>query len=110
MDAYDIRFMKETKGIDALELAKEISKLPDGNFNIAFFPYNSIKGEAKTELRVIEKCKVRTQLPEDQFYRDSDNYFLFSDKDGKPKTCSKVLIRFIAFSSDNYQMRKVKWT
>lgn len=102
--------MKEMRGIDALELAKEISKLPDGKFNIAFFPYNSTKGEAKPELRVIKECKVRTQLPEDQFSRDSDNFFLFSDKDGNPKTCYRILIRFIAFSSDNYQMRKVNWT
>jgi hypothetical protein len=102
--------MKEMKGIQALELAKEISKLPDGKFNIAFYPYNSTKGRASTTLRIIKECKVRTQLPEDQFSRDSDNYFLFSDKDGKPKTCYCVLIRFIAFSSDNYQMRKVIWT
>lgn len=102
--------MKEMKGIDALNLAKEISKLPDGNFNVAFFPYNSTKSKADTTLRVIENCKVRTQLPEDQFYRDSDNYFLFSDKDGNPKTSHCILIRFIAFSSDNYQMRKVIWT
>ena len=106
----DIRIMKEMRGIDALEFAKEISKLPDGKFNIAFFPYNSSKERAVTELRVIEECKVRTQLPEDQFSRDSENYFLFSDKDGKPKTCYRILIRFIAFSSDNYTMRKVNWT
>ena len=102
--------MKEMRGIDALELAKEISKLPDGMFNIAFYPYNSTKGVAKTTLRVIEQCKVRTQLPEDQFSRDSDNYFLFTDKDGKHKTCYRILIRFIAYSSDSYTMRKVNWT
>ena len=102
--------MKEMRGIDALELAKEISKLPDGKFNIAFFPYNSTKSEAKPKLRVIEECKVRTQLPEDQFSRDSENFFLFIDKDGNPKTCYRILIRFIAFSSDNYTMRKVNWT
>ena len=102
--------MKEIKGIDALTLAKEISKLPDGRFNIAFFPYNSIKREASAELRVINKCKVRTQLPNDQFYRDSDNYFLFEDESGQPKTAHCVLIRFMAYSSDNYQLRKLKWT
>lgn len=102
--------MKQMKGIEALELAKEISKLPDGKFNIAFFPCNLTKGKATTTMRVIEQCKVRTQLPEDQFLRDSDNFFLFQDKDGNPKTCYCVLIRFIAFSSDNYQMRKVTWT
>ncbi len=102
--------MKEIKGIDALNLAKEISKLPDGRFNIVFFPYNTIKGEASTTPRVIERCKVRTQLPEDQFYRDSDNYFLFEDEFGKPKTAHCILIRFMGFSSDNYLMRKLKWT
>lgn len=98
------------KGIDALELAREISKLPDGMFNIAFYPYNSTKGRANAQLRVIEQCKVRTQLPEDQFSRDSENFFLFTDKDGNPKTCYRILIRFIAFSSDNYTMRKLNWT
>ncbi len=102
--------MKEIRGTDAINLAKEISKLPDGKFNIAFFPYNSTKGTATTTLRVIEECKVRTQLPDDQFSRDSENFFLFIDKDGKHKTCYRILIRFIAFSSDNYIMRKVNWT
>lgn len=102
--------MKEIKGIDALNLAKEISKLPDGRFNIIFFPYNSIKREASTTARCIERCKVRTQLPDDQFYRDSDNYFLFEDEAGKQKTAHCILIRFMAFSSDNYQLRKLKWT
>ena len=102
--------MKEIKGIDALSLATEISKLPDGKFTIVFFPYNSTKGVASTTARVIERCKVRTQLPDDRFTRDSDNFFLFEDENGKPKTCYRVLIRFIGFSSDNYQLRKVKWT
>lgn len=102
--------MNEIKGIDALTLAKEISKLPDGRFNIVFFPYNALKREASTEVRVIEHCKARTQLPTDRFHRDSDNYFLFEDKAGAPKTAHCVLIRFIGFSSDNYQLRKLKWT
>ncbi|MGV8094507.1 MAG: hypothetical protein AB2L24_21850 [Mangrovibacterium sp.] len=102
--------MKEIKGIDALRLATEISKLPDGRFTIVFFPYNSTKGEASTTPRVIERCKVRTQLPEDKFSRDSENFFLFEDEKGLPKTCYRILIRFIGFSSDNYQLRKVKWT
>lgn len=102
--------MKEIKGIDALTLAKEISKHPDGRFNIVFFPYNSIKREASIKPRIIDRCKVRTQLPEDQFYRDSDNYFLFEDEAGKPKTAYCILIRFMGFSSDNYQLRKLKWT
>ena len=102
--------MKEIRGIDAINLATEISKLPDGRFTIMFFPYNSTKGKASATLRVIEQCKVRTQLPEDQFQRDSENFFLFQDKVGKQKTCYRILIRFIAFSSDDYTLRKVNWT
>jgi hypothetical protein len=102
--------MKDIKGIDALSLAKEISKLPDGRFKIAFYPYNSTKKQASAELRVIERCNARTQLPQERFTRDSDNYFLFMDADGKHKTCHCVLIRFIGFSNDNYELRKVNWT
>jgi len=101
---------KDIKGIDALKLAKEISKLPDGMFTIVFYPYNSTKGIASTTARKIERCKVRTQLPDDCFSKDSDNFFMFLDEDGKPKTCYRILIRYIGYSSDNYRLRKVKWT
>lgn len=109
MSCFDFWIMNEIRGIDAIELAKEISKLPDGRFTVAFFQFNAKKGEASTQLRIIEDCKVRTQLPEDRFFRDSDNYFLFEDKDGNPKTCYRVLLRFIGFSSNNNELRKVNW-
>ncbi len=96
--------------MDAISLAKEISKLPDGRFTIVFFPYSAATGKASVTPRVVERCKARTQLPKDKFFRDSDNYFLFEDEDGNPKTCYCILIRFIGFSNDNYKLRKVNWT
>ena len=99
--------MKPIKVIDAIRLAKEISKLPDGRFTISFFPCNLTKEVAGDKLRTIEGCKVRTQLSRDRFKYDGDNYFLFEDKDGEPKTCYISLIRYMGFPQDNYQPRKV---
>ena len=108
----DIWYMETStgkiKGTDALSLANEITKL-GGCFTIAFYPYNSTKGRASSTLRTIEGCKFRTQLPQDKFSRDSENFFLFEDADGNPKTCYRILIRFISFPKDNGKLRKVEW-
>jgi hypothetical protein len=39
-------------GIGALQWAKELSKLPNGCFTIAFFPYSRQKGESSEKLVV----------------------------------------------------------
>lgn len=96
-------------GIDAIKLATEISRIPDGDFTIAFFPCSRVKGEASGKLRVIKGCKTRTQLPSDAFDVDSENYFLFQDQDGNPKMCYKILIRYIGFPQDNYKLRKINF-
>ena len=101
--------MNAIHGIDAIRKMQEISKIPDGTFTIAFYPYNRTKGEAGDKLRVIEGCKARTQLPQEQFSIDSDNFFLFQDKDGQPKTCYRVLMRFAGFPEDGFKLRKVLW-
>lgn len=102
--------MNEIEGNKALSLASEISKLPDGMFTIAFFKYNAKKDQASDDLRIIENCKTRKQLPDEVFHRDSENYFLFQDEDGNPKTAYRILIRFIGFSHQNFKLRKVNWT
>lgn len=99
--------MKPIKTIDAIRLAKEVSKIPDGTFTIAFFPYNRSTGVAKAKLRTISGCKVRTQLSQNTFSVDGHNFFVFEDKDGNPKTCYISLIRYMGFPNDNYQLRKV---
>ncbi|MEG1648444.1 MAG: hypothetical protein RR141_00280 [Rikenellaceae bacterium] len=96
------------EGIKALTLASEISKLPDGNFTLVFFAYSRTK-RSEVRLRTIKGCKVRKQLPQDAFDIDSDNYFLFTDGDGNPRTCYRILIRFIAFPHDGYKLRNVEW-
>jgi hypothetical protein len=100
--------MDTIKGIDAIRLAQEVSKLPDGTFNIAFFPCNLQSGEASDKLKVYEGCKTRAQMPEDKWTADGDTYFLFQDKDGNPKTAHRVLVRFIGFPP-TFQLRKVQW-
>lgn len=101
--------MRNIEGIEAIRLAQEVSKLPDGTFKIAFYPCNLATGEASSKLRIMEGCKTRAQLPREQWEADGDAYFLFQDKDGEPKTCHRVLLRFIGFPNDGFQLHKVNW-
>jgi len=57
---------------------------------------------------VRKRCKVRAQLPQDRFQIPSDNYFLFEDDQGNPKTCFRILIRFVGFPPE-YKLIKVNW-
>ncbi len=101
--------MAETiKGIDAIRLAQEVSKVPDGNFTLAFYPYNRVKDEASKKLRVIKECKTRKQMPQDKWEADGDTYFLFQDHRGNPKTSHRILTRFIGFPPD-FELRKIDW-
>lgn len=96
-------------GIDAIRLAREISKLPNGCFTIAFYPYSKTKGKAQSKLIVREGCKYRSQLPQERFQIDSDNLFLFSDDKGEPKMCYRILIRYMGFPHDNFKLHKINW-
>lgn len=100
--------MDEINGTEALRLAKEISQIPGMTFTIAFYSYSRAKSEASAKLTVKEGCTVRKQLPEDRFSIDSENFFLFTDKHGKPKACYKILIRYMGFPQDNFKLRKTK--
>ncbi|MFH0760731.1 MAG: hypothetical protein V2A67_04445 [Bacteroidota bacterium] len=101
--------MNPINGIDAIRKAQEISKVGDGTFTIAFYSYNRTKQEAGDKLKVYEGCKTRTQLPQERFSIDGDNFFLFLDKDGNPKTCYRILIRFMGFPEDGFKLRNVQW-
>lgn len=96
-------------GIDAMQWAREISKLPDGNFKICFFPYSRTRGIAGDKLIVREHCKYRTQLPQDRFSVDAENYFLFTDGNEEPKMCYRILIRYMGFPQDGYKLHKINW-
>jgi hypothetical protein len=85
--------MEIMTGIQALQWARELSKLPDGCFTIVFFPYSRVRGKASAKLSTRKKCRFRAQLPQDRFSIDSDNLFLFTDEKGDPKTCYRILIR-----------------
>jgi hypothetical protein len=101
--------MQTIAGLDALYLTKAVSKIKDGCFTLAFYPYNRTKGLCEAKLRVMEGCKYRSQLPQDAFDVDGDNFFLFTDKDGNPKSCYRILARFIGFPNDNFKLRKINW-
>ena len=53
----------ELNGIDAMQWAREISRVPQGDFTISFFPYSRSQGMAGEQMIVKEHCKYRTQLP-----------------------------------------------
>ena len=101
--------MELINGIDALRWAKEISKLPDGCFTIAFFPYSRKKGVPSYRLKTLSGCKYRAQLPDERFSIDSDNLFLFYDADGIPKCCYRILIRYMGFPQDNFKLKRITW-
>jgi len=100
--------METINGLDAIRLAQEISKVPDGCFTLAFYPYNRTKQIASNKLSIRKGCKTRSQLPQEVFTIDSDNYFCFQDSDGNPKTCYRILWRFIALPPD-FKLRKIEW-
>lgn len=101
--------MEILEGIRALEWAREISKVPEGSFTIAFYPYSSSKRTASNKLRVIEGCKTRKALPNDIFSIGSENFFLFTDSEGNPKTCYRILIRYMGFPNDGFKLHKINW-
>ena len=99
----------EMCGIDALQWAREISKLPEGHFTLCFFPYSRSRGEAGARLVVKERFKWRTQLPGERFAAAGENYLLFPDADGNPKMCYCILVRYISFANDGYKLHKINW-
>ncbi len=99
----------EIDGISAMQWAREISKLPEGDFTLCFFPYSRSQGMAGDTLTVKKHCKYRTQLPQDRFSVDAENYFLFEDEDGNPKMCYRILIRYMGFPNDGYKLHKINW-
>lgn len=99
----------EMTGIEAMQWAREISKLPDGYFTLCFFSYSRSRGVSDNRLTVKEHCKCRMQLPADRFSVDSENYFLFTDEDGEPRMCYRFLIRYMGFPQDGYKLHKINW-
>lgn len=86
---------------EAFRIAKEISQVPDWTFTIAFYPYSRAKGITSNQLTIKEGCTWRKQLPSDKFSIDADNYFLFTDGEGNPRMCYRVLVRFMIFPDTN---------
>ena len=99
----------ELNGIEAIQWAREISRVPQGDFIICFFPYSRSQGMAGEQMVVKERCKYRTQLPEECFNVDSKNFFLFEDQEGNPKMCYRILIRYMGFPQDGYKLHKINW-
>ena len=48
-------------------------------------------------------------MPDEKVLVAGDNLFLYTDKDGQPRQCYRILIRFMAFPNDGYKMHKIDW-
>ena len=99
----------EIGGLHALQLARELSKVPGMTFTLAFFQYSRTKQLASDKLETKKGCTVRKQLPADQFSIDSENLFLFTDGDNHPRMCYRYLMRYIGFPQDNFKLHKINW-
>lgn len=99
----------EIDGISAMQWARELSKLPEGDFTVVFFPYSRKRDAASKVLTVKEHCKWRTQASREHLSIDPDNLLLFTDGEGEPRMCYRILIRYMAFSIDGYRLHKVNW-
>ena len=102
--------METIKGIDALKRAETLSKV-GGSFSISFFPFSRKKRavEQNAQLVTFQNCTMRLPLPHDRFDIDGKHFFLFTTQDEKPRTCYRVLIRYIGFSDDNFKLYRVLW-
>lgn len=101
--------MKTLRGIDALKKAEAVSKA-GGDFTVCFFPWNRTKPEkGSVKMKTYEHCTMRRPLPHEKWDVDGKNYFLFETMDGKPRLCHRSLIRYMAFSSDDYTLNKISW-
>lgn len=96
-------------GIEAMQWAREISKVPEGTFTIAYYPYSRKRNEASKILRVVEGCKWRIQLPKELFEIDGDNLLLYTNAAGEPKMCYRILVRYMGFPNDGYKLHKIDW-
>lgn len=101
--------MDTIKGTDAIKRAEAVSKL-GGSFSLSFFPYSRKKqNPEKVGLTTYERCTLRTPLPHDRFDVDGKHYLLFLTEDLKPRSCYRVLVRYIGFSDENFKLKKVIW-
>ena len=99
----------EMDGITAMQLAREMSRMPEGTFTLAFFPYSRKTGRSSARLKVKEGCRWRTQLPRERFDVDSDNLLLFTDGEGRPRMCWRILVRYMGFPQDGFKLHKINW-
>ena len=101
--------MDTIKGINAIEMAKSVTKM-GGDFLISFFPFSRKKPqEGMVGMKTLEHCTCRKPLPKDKWDIDGKHFFLFQDAKDQPKTCYRSLIRYMAFSNDGYKLKRVIW-
>ena len=94
---------------------RELKGLQGSTFKLMHLTYNRKKGETNG-LRMVERCRLRTALPNEAFSTNIDHYLTYSDLDekftdpkkGDARQCFKKLIRKVAFPPE-YEWMKVSW-
>lgn len=101
--------METIKGTDAIAMAETVSKA-GGDFSLSFFPFSRKKKmPEKLKMKTYERCVCRKPLPKDKFDIDGKHFFLFLNANDEPKSCYRVLIRYMAFSTDGYKLKRIIW-
>lgn len=100
--------MKTISGTEAIQMMRELSKLPNKHFSLIHFTYNRNKLNS-TGKKYVERSVCRASLPEDTFEVSGDLYFPYKDLDsGENKMCWKILLRLVAFPPD-FEFMKINW-
>lgn len=100
--------MKTISGAEAIARMRQMRTDPGNYFILHHLTYNRKKDETHG-LRVVNKCRLRTALPDDAFQFDPDLYLTYYDiEKDDARICFKKLIRFVAFPPE-YELVKVDW-
>lgn len=100
--------MKTISGAEAIARMRSMRNDPGNYFILHHLTYNR-KLDQTSGMRIVNKCRLRTAVPDDAFQFDQDLYLPYYDiEKDDARLCFKKLIRFVAFPPA-YELLKVDW-
>lgn len=103
--------MKETKiitGANAIRIMRNLRGVKGAYFTLVHITCDLTRDRCG-EIRKVNRCQLRTSIPDSKMKIDPDHYLTYIDLDmDEPRTCYKKLIRYVAFPP-NYEPLKVDW-
>ena len=95
-------------GTEAINRMRRLLLLPGESFAMRFITCDLSRDEYG-EIRVYERCQIRTARRNEGLQVNSDHYLFFTDlENDKFRQCFKWLIRAVAFPP-SYTWYEVKW-